>query len=122
MNSSSSPPPLDQMSVKQLVEKINILQVQLFMVTKEKQRLAYQNSLLEKENQELQQLLKRQASNSVKTNSEQEKKVDTLISKFEKVSESIQAMHIKQRDNSTNGSKSSFGSQSSIHIDKVSVV
>ncbi|KAG2382126.1 hypothetical protein C9374_005918 [Naegleria lovaniensis] len=87
--SSASSPPLDQMSVKQLVEKINVLQVQLFMVTKEKQQLAYQNSLLQKENLELQQLLKRQASNTVKTNTEQEKKIESLISKFEKVSESM---------------------------------
>ena len=107
-SSSFSPPTAntDQQQVKELVEKINVLQVQLFMVTKEKQQLAYRTVMLERENQELQKLASQQVSKNV--NLEQtEKKIDSLISKYEKVQEANASQYrqlsssFKERSNTT---------------------
>ena len=74
-----------QMSVQEMVEKINILQTQLFIVTKEKQQLEYKNQLLEQENQQLQKLVKSNPKNTQL--SHHDSKIDSLVKKYEKIQE-----------------------------------
>ncbi|EFC43246.1 hypothetical protein NAEGRDRAFT_50007 [Naegleria gruberi] len=68
-----------------MVEKINILQTQLFIVTKEKQQLEYKNQLLEQENQQLQKLVKSNPKNTQL--SHHDSKIDSLVKKYEKIQE-----------------------------------
>jgi len=84
--STSGPP--SSMTTEELVQRVNVLQTQLFLVTKEKQKLAYQNQLLSQENEQLQETIQKLTGQLNKSSSSsRNEKIDQLVCKFEKTQE-----------------------------------